>query len=93
MTQSDPKPAPAEGPPPVAKLAALYTLGRFAVFAVLLALLWVVGLRSFPLIIFALALSMPAAYFLLAPLREQLAERLLRRREYRASVRAELTGD
>lgn len=93
MTQSDRTPEQAEGPPPVAKLVTLYTLGRFAVFAVLLGLLWLVGLSSFPLIIFALALSMPAAYFLLAPLREQLAERLLKRREYRATVRAELTGD
>ncbi|MBA3294753.1 MAG: DUF4229 domain-containing protein [Geodermatophilaceae bacterium] len=70
----------------------IYTAGRIAIFAVLLALLWAVDLGSFPGILFALLLSMPASYFLLGKQRADVAAAIIDRRETRARLRARLRG-
>lgn len=75
------------------RAALVYTVGRIAIFAVLLALLWAVNLGSYPGILFALLLSMPASYFLLGKQREALAVAIQERREARAQVRARLRGN
>ncbi|MGI8651740.1 MAG: DUF4229 domain-containing protein [Geodermatophilaceae bacterium] len=74
------------------RAVAAYTLGRIAIFAVLLALLWAFDLGSFPGIMFALLLSMPAAYFLLGKQREDLAAAVVERRAARARLRDRLQG-
>lgn len=74
------------------KAALVYTAARIAIFAVLLALLWALGLGSFPGMLFALLLSMPASYFLLGKQREQLAVAVTERREARSALRARLRG-
>lgn len=75
------------------KAALVYTAARIAIFAVLLALLWAANLGSFPGIMFALLLSMPAAYFLLGRQREALTVAVTERREARAALRDRLRGD
>lgn len=72
--------------------ALVYTAGRIAIFAVLLALLWAANLGSYPGILFALLLSMPASYFLLGKQRAALAAAMIERREARAKLRARLRG-
>ncbi len=74
------------------KAVAVYTIGRIAIFAILLALLWAAELGSFPGILFALLLSMPAAYFLLGKQREDLAAAAIERREARVKLRERLRG-
>lgn len=75
----------------------VYTLSRAAIFAVLLAILWALNIGSFPGILFALLLSMPVSYFLLAGQRDRLtaaiAERVERRSSERADLRAKLRGE
>lgn len=71
----------------------VYTAARVAIFAALLALLWTLGLGSFPGILFALLLSMPVAYFLLGRQRENLTRALLERRSARAALRERMRGD
>jgi len=79
------------------KSAAVYTAGRVLVFAVLAALLWLVGLRGFVLVFAALAASIPASYFFLARQRDALAadleRRVTARRARRAGLRSQLRGD
>jgi len=72
--------------------ALIYTAGRIAIFAVLLALLWALDLGSYPGILFALLLSMPASYFLLARQRADLTRAVNHRRAARANLRARLRG-
>lgn len=74
------------------RAALIYTAGRVVIFAVLLALLWAADLGSFPGILFALLLSMPAAYFLLGKQRADLAAAMIERREARAKLRERLRG-
>jgi Protein of unknown function (DUF4229) len=79
------------------KSAAIYTAGRVVIFAVLAGLLWLVGLRGFPLVIAALVLSIPASYFLLARQRDALAadveRKVTRRQSRRQDLRSQLRGD
>lgn len=75
------------------RAALIYSAARIAIFAVLLALLWAVDLGSYPGILFALLLSMPAAYFLLGKQRADLTEAMEKRREARSAVRARLRGN
>lgn len=75
------------------KAALVYSAARIVIFAVLLALLWALGLGIFPGMLFALLLSVPAAYFLLAKQREQLAVAVTERREARSALRARLRGE
>ncbi len=74
------------------KAALIYTAARLAIFGVLLAVLWALGLGSFPGILFALLLSMPAAYFLLGRQRQALVSAVAQRRQARAELRARLRG-
>lgn len=79
------------------KSVALYTAGRFAIFAVLAAVLWLFGLRGFLLVFVTLLLSIPASYYLLARQRDALAadvERSLAgRRSRKDELRSQLRGD
>jgi hypothetical protein len=92
---SSPAGGPA-APPRVAPWLLLYTLGRLVIAAALVALLWLVGLGSFPGLLFGVLLSMPAAYFLLQPVRDRLTEALaarsLNRRAAKEDLRARLSG-
>ncbi|SCX46552.1 Protein of unknown function [Klenkia marina] len=90
---------PTGGPaqaPSVWPLLALYTLGRIALAAALVALLWVLGLGSFPGLLFGLLLSMPLSFVLLKPLRERLTEamaaRSVTRKAAKEDLRARLKG-
>lgn len=74
------------------KAVAVYTVCRIAIFAILLAVLWAANLGSYPGILFALLLSMPASYFLLGKQRAALATAISKRREDQAKVRARLRG-
>jgi hypothetical protein len=79
------------------KSVAVYTAGRFLIFAALVGLLALAGLRGFLLLAAALLLSMPASYFLLARQRAALAENVERsltdRRTRKDELRAQLRGD
>ena len=77
-------------PPRVLPWLLLYTLGRLAVAAALIALLWVAGLGSFPGLLFGLLLSMPVAYLLLRPVRDRLTEALAARSTARKAAKEEL---
>ncbi len=83
-------------PPSVWPLLALYTLGRLALAAALVALLWVLGLGSFPGLLFGLLLSMPLSFVLLKPIRERLTEAMAARSSTRKAgkedIRARLKG-
>lgn len=83
-------------PPSVVPLLGLYTLGRLALAAALVALLWVLGLGSFPGLLFGLLLSMPLSFVLLRPIRERLTEAMAARSAMRKAgkedLRARLKG-
>ncbi|RFU23315.1 DUF4229 domain-containing protein [Geodermatophilus marinus] len=84
-------------PPKVLPWLVVYTVGRFAIAAALVLLLWWAGMPGFPGLLFGLLLSMPAAYLLLRPSRERLTEALaargVARKQARADLDARLTGD
>jgi uncharacterized protein DUF4229 len=75
----------------------VYLLGRLAIFAVLAGLLYLVGLRSFYLLLAALLLSVPISVLLLKRPRQSLSgdieRRLDRWRADRRDLRAALRGD
>jgi uncharacterized protein DUF4229 len=79
------------------KSAAIYTVGRIVVFAVLAGLLWLVGLRGFLVVFAALLLSIPVSYFFLARQRNALAADVERkvtdRQSRRQNLRSQLRGD
>ena len=79
------------------KSVAVYTVGRFLVFAVLAGILWLAGLRGFMLVFATLVLSIPASYYFLQRQRNALAadvERTLsERRARKDALRAQLRGD
>jgi Protein of unknown function (DUF4229) len=77
-TPAGPSGGPAT-PPRVAPWLTLYTLGRFAVFALLFAAVWFAGLGGLPALLWALVLSIPVSYLLLRPLRDRLTEALAAR--------------
>jgi hypothetical protein len=79
-------------PPKVLPWALAYTLGRVVVAVALVALLWLVGLGSFPGVLFGLLLSMPVAYVLLRPARDKLTEALAARHLQKQELRARLRG-
>jgi membrane protein implicated in regulation of membrane protease activity len=94
-TPSGPRGGPAT-PPRIAPWVLLYTLGRLLIAAVLIAVIWVAGLGSFPALLFGLLLSMPVSYVLLRPLRDRLTEALaarsVARRTAKEQLRARLEG-
>src|SRR5688500_6612902 len=91
---------PSGGPavqPKVLPWLVIYTVGRLAITAALILLLWLAGLGSFPGLLFGLLLSMPVSYVLLRRSRERLTEafaaRNLARRAAREDLRSRLSGD
>ena len=84
-------------PPRVLPWLVIYTVGRFAIAAALILLLWLAGLGSFPGLLFGLLLSMPVSYVLLRRSRERLTEafaaRSLARRAAKEDLRTRLSGD
>jgi hypothetical protein len=79
------------------KSAAAYTAGRVLVFAVLVGLGWLAGLRGFLVVFVALLLSIPVSYFFLARQRNAMAADVERkvtdRRARREDLRSQLRGD
>lgn len=75
----------------------VYSVGRVLVFAVVAALLFVAGLRSFPLVLLALLVSLPLSYVLLRRQREAFAaeveRRVAERKERQSRLRAALRGE
>jgi hypothetical protein len=84
-------------PPRIAPWLVIYTVGRFAIAAALVLLLWWVGLDFWSGALFGLLLSMPASYLLLRPSRERLTEALaarsLARQQAKRDLDARLAGD
>ncbi|MGY1602813.1 DUF4229 domain-containing protein [Geodermatophilus sp. SYSU D00815] len=84
-------------PPRVAPWLLLYTFGRLAIVAALVAVLWVAGLGSYAGLLFGVLLSMPIAYLVLRPVRDRLAEALaarsVARRAAKEDLRARLSGE
>ncbi|MFQ1001850.1 DUF4229 domain-containing protein [Modestobacter sp. SSW1-42] len=79
--------------PQVAKWLVVYTLGRLAIAAALIALLWVLGLPGTPGFLFGVLLAMPVAYLVLAPVRTRLTTALVARAEQKERLRTELRGE
>ena len=79
-------------PPPLAKWFAIYTFGRLAIAAALIALLWVLGLPGTPGFLFGVLLAMPVSFLLLGPVRQRLTAALAARAERKEQLRAQLRG-
>ena len=83
-------------PPKVLPWLLMYTVGRLGIAALLVLLLWLAGLGSFPGLLFGLLLSMPVSYVLLRRARERLTEALaarsLARRTAKEELRTRLSG-
>jgi hypothetical protein len=91
--------SPAGGPatpPKILPWLLIYTVGRLAIAAALVLILWLVGLDFWSGLLFGLLLSMPASYLLLRPSRERLNEglaaRSLARRAAKEDLRTRLSG-
>ena len=84
-------------PPRIAPWLLIYTIGRFAIAAALVLVLWWAGLPGFPGLLFGLLLSMPVSYLLLRPSRERLTEALaarsVARRAAKEDLRNRLSGE
>ena len=84
-------------PPRIAPWLAVYTVGRLAIAAALVLLLWMLGLDFWSGALFGLLLSMPVSYLLLRSSRERLTEglaaRSVARQQAKAAREARLTGD
>ena len=92
--------SPAGGPvtpPRVLPWLVIYTVGRFGIAVLLILLLWLAGLGSFPGLLFGLLLSMPVSYVLLRRSRERLTEafaaRSVARRAAKEDLRTRLIGN
>jgi len=72
---------------------AVYTAGRIAIFAVLGAALYLLGLRGFILFGLALLLSMPVSYLVLGRQLADVTSWIEARRSRRAELRARLRGE
>jgi hypothetical protein len=83
-------------PPRIMPWLLIYTVGRLAIAAALVLILWLVGLDFWSGLLFGLPLSMPASYLLLRPSRERLSEglaaRSVARRAAKEDLRARLSG-
>ena len=83
-------------PPRVLPWLVIYTVGRLGITALLILLLWLAGLGSFPGLLFGLLLSMPVSYVALRRSRERLTEaiaaRTLARRAAKDDLRSRLSG-
>ena len=92
--------APTGGPaaaPKIVPWLLMYPVGRLAIAAALVLLLWWLGLDFWSGALFGLLLSMPVSYLLLRPSRERLTEglaaRSVARQQAKATREARLTGD
>jgi hypothetical protein len=103
MAEHDPNPPAPAGPtggpatpPRILPWLVIYTVGRLAIAAALVLVLWLVGLGSFPGLLFGLLLSMPVSYLLLRPSRDRLTEALaarsVARRAAKDDLRSRLSG-
>jgi hypothetical protein len=92
---SSPSGGPAT-PPRILPWLLIYTVGRLAIAAALVLILWLVGLDFWSGLLFGLLLSMPASYLLLRPSRERLSEALaarsIARRAAKEDLRTRLSG-
>jgi hypothetical protein len=83
-------------PPRILPWLVMYTVGRMAIFAALVLILWMAGLDFWTGLLFGLLLSMPVAYLLLRPSRERLNEglaaRSVARRAAKEDLRSRLSG-
>jgi|SRR5215217_4759879 membrane protein implicated in regulation of membrane protease activity len=83
-------------PPKILPWLVIYTVGRLAIAAALVLLMWLVGLDFWAGLLFGLLLSMPVSYLLLRPSRERLSEglaaRSIARRAAKEDLRARLSG-
>jgi|1185.fasta_scaffold1412243_2 hypothetical protein len=91
--------SPAGGPatpPRILPWLLIYTVGRLAIAAALVLILWLVGLDSWSGLLFGLLLSMPVSYLLLRPSRQRLNEglvaRSMARRAAKEDLRTRLSG-
>ena len=85
--------SPAGGPatpPRVGPWLTLYTLGRVVVAAVLVTIVWLVGLGGIPALLWGVLLSIPVSYFTLRPVRDRLTEALAARSVARTSAKEDL---
>ena len=84
-------------PPRIAPWLVMYTVGRLAIAAALVLLLWWLGLDFWSGALFGLLLSMPVSYLLLRPSRERLTEALaarsIARKQAKQDLGARLAGD
>jgi hypothetical protein len=78
--------------PRLAQWFLIYTLGRLAIAAALIALLWVLGLPGTPGFLFGVLLAMPVSFLVLSPVRKRLTAALVLRNERKEALRAELRG-
>jgi hypothetical protein len=78
--------------PPLARWFLLYTLGRLAIAAALIAVLWALGLPGTPGFLFGVLLAMPVSFLVLSPVRQRLTGALVARSERKEALRAELRG-
>jgi hypothetical protein len=83
---------PSAAEPKLAPLFLLYTFGRLAIAAVLIALLWALGLPGTPGFLFGVLLAMPVSFFALAPVRTRLTSALAVRAERKEALRVQLRG-
>ncbi len=92
---SSPAGGPA-APPKILPWLVIYTVGRLAIAAALVLVLWWAGLDFWSGLLFGLLLSMPASYLLLGPSRERLSEglaaRSIARRAAKDDLRTRLSG-
>ena len=77
-------------PPRVLPWLLIYTVGRLAIAAALVLVLWLVGLDFWSGLLFGLLLSMPVSYLLLRPSRERLSEALAARSAARRAAKEDL---
>ena len=78
--------------PKLAKWFLIYTLGRLAIAAALIGLLWVLGLPGTPGFLFGVLLAMPVSFLVLSPVRKRLTSALVLRTERKEALRAQLRG-
>ena len=94
MAESNAVPAGPTGgpatPPKILPWLLIYTVGRLAIAAALVLILWLVGLDFWTGLLLGLLLSMPASYFLLRPSRERLNEALVARSVTRRAAKDDL---
>lgn len=84
-------------PPRIGLWLMIYTVGRIGIMLAAVLILLLVGLPTFPALLFGVLLSMPIAYVVLRPSRNRLTEglatRSAARREAKERLRARLEGD